>query len=89
MIITPILLITVLDLINPSYSVRTKSKNVTEKTDDAIKKNLAKHEEVLFEVMKNKSEVKPVTITNVVDTILVPIAAKKVKPAPKMIPPDM
>ncbi|CAH0588139.1 unnamed protein product [Chrysodeixis includens] len=89
MIKTTILLLILLNLINPSLCLRTKPKNVTEKTDDAIKKNLAKHEEVIFEVMKNKSEVKPVTITNVVDTILVPIAKKKVKPPPKMIPPDI
>lgn len=84
--ITPIFLITLIQL---SYGVKTKPKNTTLNKDETIKKNLEKHEEVLLEVTKNKSEVKPVTITNVVDTKFVPVAAKKVKPPPKMIPPDM
>lgn len=86
--ITSLILIT---LIHTSFSVKTKSKNATiNKPDDAIKKYLEKHEEVLLEVTKNKSEVvKPVTITNVVNTKIVPVAAKKTKAPPKVIPPDM
>ena len=85
--ITPLVLIS---LIHISYAVKTKSKNAPlNKSDDAIKKYLEKHEEVLLEVTKNKSEVKPVTITNVVNTKIVPVATKKVKAPPKMIPPDM
>lgn len=85
--ITPLILIT---FIHMSYAVKTKSKNATvHKTNDDIKKILEKHEEVLLEVTKNKSEVKPVTITNVINTKIVPVAIKKVKAPPKMIPPDM
>ncbi|KAJ8718586.1 hypothetical protein PYW08_002823 [Mythimna loreyi] len=85
--ITSLILIT---LIYTTYGVKTKSKNTTiNKSDDAIKKYLEKHEEVLLEVTKNKSEVKPVTITNVVNTKIVPVAVKKVKAPPKMIPPDI
>ncbi|XP_022824608.1 voltage-dependent calcium channel subunit alpha-2/delta-3-like [Spodoptera litura] len=73
-----------------SQTVKIKSKNGTiNKSDDAIKKYLEKHEEVLLEVTKNKSEVKPVTITDVVNAKIVPVAAKKAKAPPKMIPPDI
>ncbi|KAH9629787.1 hypothetical protein HF086_009914 [Spodoptera exigua] len=82
--------IILITLIHYSQTVKTKSKNVSiNKSDDAIKKYLEKHEEVLLEVTKNKSEVKPVSITNVVNAKIVPVAAKKVKAPPKMIPPDI
>lgn len=82
--------IILITFIHYSQTIKVKSKNVTtNKSDDAIKKYLEKHEEVLLEVTKNKSEVKPVTITNVVNAKIVPVAAKKAKAPPKMIPPDM
>ncbi|PZC84021.1 hypothetical protein B5X24_HaOG206367 [Helicoverpa armigera] len=80
-----LILITVIHL---SCSAKSKTKIAPNKTDDAIKKYLEKHEEVLLEVMKNKSEIKPVTITNVVDTKIVPVVPKKNKNPARMIPPD-
>ncbi|XP_037292245.1 voltage-dependent calcium channel subunit alpha-2/delta-4 [Manduca sexta] len=70
-------------------SLQLKSSPLN-KTLAEVKKKLEKHEEVLSEVIKHKTEVVPIKITNVTQVkITPPVAPKKSKSPPKMIPPEL
>lgn len=76
-------------LIHFSNCVKTKPKNVTS-TDQMQKKIILEHEESLLKkITTNKSEVKPVKITNVVIPKIHPMSATTPKTPPVMIPPDV
>ncbi|CAB3244772.1 unnamed protein product [Arctia plantaginis] len=77
-------------LIHFSNCVKTKPKNATSSTDQIQKKIFLEHEENLIKKLTtNKSEVKPVKITNVVIPKIHPVSATTAKASPVMIPPDV
>ncbi|XP_075979902.1 voltage-dependent calcium channel subunit alpha-2/delta-4-like [Anticarsia gemmatalis] len=82
------LLFLIIILLPLSNCVKTKPKNATSIADE--KKKILDREEALSKKgPTNKSEVKPVKITNVVVPKVHPVAATTAKTPPVMIPPDV